>query len=207
MYIPSSFAETDQARMHDVIEKHSFATLVSLDGSVPAASHLPLLLNREQGSHGTLVGHMAKANPQWRHAEGQNVLAIFHGPHAYISPTWYAAANTVPTWNYVAVHAYGTLRLETDHHRLLQILHRYVEFYEAHQEHPWSLDQVEPSMLRGLIDGIVGFEMEIDRIEGKWKLNQNHEPARRDRVIQALKTSGGENQHQIADLMSEALES
>jgi len=106
MYIQSNFVETDQHKLHDFIERQSFVTLVSNDGGEPVASHLPLLLDRDHGPHGRLIGHMARANPQWQSADNQSVLAIFHGPHAYISPTWYEAVNVVPTWNYVAVHVY-----------------------------------------------------------------------------------------------------
>src|SRR5687767_5413897 len=111
MYTPAHFAETDLSRLHDAIEAYSFATLVSEHEGELTASHLPLLLNRTAGDQGTLVGHMAKANRQWEQAAGQEVLAIFSGPHAYISPAWYAEERVVPTWNYVAVHAYGRLKL------------------------------------------------------------------------------------------------
>lgn len=206
MYVPKSFEETDQDRLHKFIENHSFATVISQDESEPIASHLPLLLDRGGGSYGRLIGHMAQANPQWRKAEGQKVLTIFHGPHAYISPTWYKAVNVVPTWNYVAVHAYGTLRLETDRQRLLEIVQQYVDLYEAELPKPWSIRQADREFIDGLLDAIVGFEIVIDRIEGKWKLNQNHDKARRANVIQALREADTEDKRQIAALMSETLE-
>ena len=205
MYTPTSFVESDQSKLHRFIEQHSFATLVSLEGQEPIASHLPLLLDRDAGPHGTLIGHMARANTQWKHSEGQNVLAIFHGPHAYISPTWYEARNVVPTWNYVAVHAYGVLRLETDRHQLLEIVRQYVDVYEADLPQPWSMDKAESDFVNGLLDAIVGFEIVIDRIDGKWKLNQNYETSRRHKVIRALQEGGGENQKQIAALMTHTL--
>jgi transcriptional regulator len=205
MYIPKSFAETDQKRLHEFIGAHSFATLVSQDSAEPCASHLPLLLDVDAGSHGRLIGHMARANPQWEQADGQRVLAIFHGPHAYISPTWYEAVNVVPTWNYVAVHVYGTLRLQADRGRLLEIVRQYVEYYESDLPQSWSVDTAERHFIDGLLDAIIGFEIDIDRIEGKWKLNQNHDETRRKKVIQGLRESGGENQRQIAELMSQTL--
>lgn len=205
MYTPTSFIETDQDKLHGFIQQHSFATLVSQTAPEPLASHLPLLLDRDAGSHGTLIGHMARANPQWRQAEGQVVLVIFHGPHAYISPTWYEAVDVVPTWNYVAVHAYGKLRLEMDRCRTLEIVRQYVEFYEANLPHPWSLDEADADFVDGLLDAIVGFEIVIDRMEGKWKLNQNHDDRRRTNVIRALREAGGEDQNQIAAMMSERL--
>src|SRR5258708_7170285 len=127
MYIPSAFAETDLATLHDFIQAHSFALLASHHDGQPLASHLPLLLDRATGVQGTLRGHMARANPQWRQADGTEVLAVFLGPHAYVSPTWYEADDVVPTWNYVAVHAYGTLRLIDDREALLAIVGEMVE--------------------------------------------------------------------------------
>jgi transcriptional regulator len=203
MYVPASFAVTELAVLHDFIERHSFATLVSHDGREPFASHVPLLLDREAGPNGWLVGHVARANPQWKHAGGQRVLAIFNGPHAYISPTWYAAQNVVPTWNYVAVHAYGVLQLIDDRERLREIVRRTVAVYEANMPQPWSVDAPEASFVDKLLEAIVGFEIEVDRIEGKWKLNQNHDVQRRQRVVEALRAQGSAEGLQIADLMVE----
>lgn len=203
MYIPPSFAETDLHTLHDFIEQFSFATLVSTNNSEPFASHLPLLLDRTRGQQGTLIGHMAKANPQWQFADSQNVLAIFHGPHTYISPTWYEADHVVPTWNYVAVHVSGTLRLITDQSSLLDIVRQTVEVYEATLPTPWSMDQVDGKFIERLLNGIVGFEIVIDRLEGKWKLNQNHDESRRDKVIRQLQQSTGDNERQIAQLMAD----
>lgn len=205
MYTPPSFAETDRETLHEVIEQHSFATLVSQAADEPVASHLPLLLDRDHGPHGRLVGHMAKANPQWREAADKQVLAIFHGPHAYISPAWYEAANVVPTWNYVAVHAYGVLRLDDNRSRRLEIVRRYVDVYEAAREQPWSLDDAPSDFVDGLLDAIVGFTIDIDRLEGKRKLNQNHDKERQRRVVRALQQAGSDNNRQIARLMSDQL--
>src|SRR5262245_15391422 len=114
MYIPSHFDQRDLITLHQTIEQYSFATLVSTAAGDLTASHLPLLLQRAASPHGTLLGHMARANTQWREAAGQEVLAIFSGPHAYISPSWYEASQVVPTWNYIAVHVYGRLELIDD---------------------------------------------------------------------------------------------
>ena len=204
MYIPKSFEETDLERLHQFIKNNSFATLISQTNNEPFASHLPLLLNRTAGSQGTLIGHMAQANPQWQQAKGQNVLTIFQGPHAYISPTWYNTVNVVPTWNYVAVHVYGTFKLKTNRSCLLKIVQQYVDFYEADMPQPWKLDRAEPDFVDGLLDAIVGFEIVIDRIEGKSKLSQNHDESRRKRVIQGLRDGDGDQQ--IADIMSQSIE-
>ena len=149
---------------------------------------------------------MARANSQWKDVDGTEALAIFHGPHAYISPAWYVDKNVVPTWNYVAVHVYGELRIVSDREALLQTLRDTVDKYEGSSAAPWSIDQPDESFLMKLLDSIVGFEIEISRLEGKWKLSQNHPPARRSRVIEALRQMPGEQQRQIADLMAQTLE-
>src|SRR4051812_19316497 len=126
MYIPNHFAENDLNKLHGAIERYSFATLVSQNNGDLEASHLPLLLDRDAGPSGTLLGHMARANLQWRRAAGQEVLSIFNGPHAYVSPQWYQATEVVPTWNYVAVHAYGRLELMDDETTTKELLDKTV---------------------------------------------------------------------------------
>lgn len=202
MYVPPCFSETDQAKLHEFIEQHSFSTLISQVVDEPVATHLPLLLNRDQGTQGTLTGHMARANSHWQAAAGQQVLAIFHGPHAYISPSWYEAASVVPTWNYVAVHVYGTLRLIEDQSRLSALIHRMVERYESTLSNPWRLESQDEMFVSRMLDAIVGFEVVIDRIEGKWKLSQNHPSERRENVVRQLRASSNPDARQIADLMN-----
>ena len=206
MYIPPHFAESDPATLHAFIEQHSFGLLSSQVDGLPFGTHLPFLLDRDAGPHGTLVGHMARANPQWRELAGQTALAIFSGPHAYISPAWYEAENVVPTWNYLAVHAYGPVRLIEDRDALLEIVQRSVTVYEAAMPRPWQLDTTGPFVDR-LLAQIVGFHIEIEKIEGKWKLNQNHSVDRRAKVVRALREQGGENSNGIADLMRATLPS
>jgi transcriptional regulator len=204
MYVPPHFAESDPARLHAFIEDHSFGLLVSQVDGLPFASHLPFLLDRGAGPHGTLIGHMARANPQWRKLAGQPVLAVFGGPHAYISPTWYEAENVVPTWNYAAVHASGPVELVEDAGSLLEIVQRSVAVYEAGLPRPWRLDATGPFVDR-LLAQIVGFRITIEKIEGKWKLNQNHPVERREKVIRALRHQGGENGLAIAEMMRETI--
>jgi len=198
MYVPTHFAEHDPAKLHAFIEQHSFATLVSYTEGQPVASHLPLLLDE---SRQRLIGHMARANDQWQTAAEHRVLAIFHGPHAYISPTWYQAANVVPTWNYVAVHVTGTLHLVEDRDRLRDIVERLVTVYEQHQPQPWTIASQDSTFIDRMLNAIVGFEIAIERIEGKWKLNQNHPPERREKVVRALQQSGTPDAVNIALLM------
>ena len=137
MYTPSAFAESDPTRLHDFIGRHSFAVLTSQGPRGLEASHLPLLLDTSAGPHGHLIGHMARANPQWRQVGGE-VMVVFPGPHVYVSPAWYEQAGTVPTWNYVAVHAYGTFHVVDDREALLDILRRSVAYFEGPRESPWT---------------------------------------------------------------------
>lgn len=206
MYIPSSFVENDLPVLHSCIEENSFATLVTTNSDGPAVSHLPLLLDRADGPNGRLIGHMAKANPQWREITNGVALAIFHGPHAYISPGWLKEQNVVPTWNYVTVHVTGKVQLVEEHSELLDIVRRYVNVYEASMPEPWQLDSAEPEFIEKLLDAIVGFTIEITSIEGKWKLNQNHSEERRQKIIDGLETRPDENSAQIADLMRATLD-
>ncbi len=206
MYTPTSFAESDPETLARFMTDQSFATLISGDGQTLTASHLPILLDLVGEKPAQLLGHMARANAQWREAEGREVLVIFQGPHAYISPRWYAERNTVPTWNYTAVHAYGTFQLlaETETRELLS---RTVAEYEARLESPWSMDENEPELLEKLLLQIVGFRIEITRLEGKWKLNQNHSAERRVRVIEQLKQQPSFQSQAVADLMEQTLSS
>ena len=203
MYIPAAFQVSDTGRRHEFLCEHSFALLTSHSERGLVASHLPLLIDSTRGPLGTLVGHFAKANEQATDA-GAEVLAVFSGPHAYISPTWYETPNTVPTWNYVAVHAYGTLQIIDDKEELASILDAIVAKYEGSRPQPWPFD-AGTDFHQKLLDGIVGFEIEITRLEGKWKLNQNHPVERRQRVITALNQAGGENNNAVAKLMQEML--
>ncbi|QDU30914.1 Protease synthase and sporulation protein PAI 2 [Anatilimnocola aggregata] len=207
MYVPVPFAVNEPARLTQFMADHSFAMVVTEYEGVPFASHVPLLYQPAEGSRGVLVGHLARANPQWRAAEGLAdgipALAIFHGPHTYISPTWYAEPNTVPTWNYTAVHATGRLKLIADQSRLLELIRQTVNVYEAPQPQPWRLEDQDATFIEKLLGGIVGFEITIDELQGKWKLNQNQTVARRERVIEVLQSSSRYDDQQVAALMRE----
>ena len=200
MYIPRHFAETDAARLHDFIERYSFGLLVGDVDGHPFASHLPFLLERDVGPHGRLVGHMARANPQWRGADGREVLVVFSGPHAYVSPSWYGAEAVVPTWNYAAVHAYGTFRAVEEPVAVKAIVAATVRHYEGSRPAPWELDATADYVDR-LTRHIVGFHIEVARLEGKWKMSQNHPAERRRKVIRALEARGDENGRDVAAIM------
>jgi transcriptional regulator len=205
MYIPSAFKENDRDKLHDFMERNSFATLISSSEQEPFASHLPLLIERHRGTQGILTGHFARANPHWKIADQQRVLTIFDGPHAYISPGWVPSTSMVPTWNYVTVHAYGVLQIIEDSMRLREILQRMVTRYEAGRQQPWSMNLADDGYIDKLTSAIVGFEVEIDRLEGKWKLSQNHPAERRDQIIAGLTNTQRADELQIARLMTETL--
>ena len=197
MYIPKYFAIQDEEMKYETIEQNSFATLFSQHNGEPYATHLPLLLNRETL---TLYGHFARPNAQWKDSENQQVLAIFQGPHSYISPSWYETNKAVPTWNYVAVHVYGELEVVEDKQELLNSLQDLVHKYEDPQS-TYSLDDVDPDYMAGLSKGIVGFKIKINKIEGKAKLSQNHSGQRRKLVVEELEKVGSEGSKRIAELM------
>jgi transcriptional regulator len=198
LYIPSSFAENDRATLQAFIAAHGFATLISPDPEDPQVTHLPLLLDPARGTLGTLLGHVARANPHWRQLESRSqVLAIFHGPHAYVSPSWYVHHPSVPTWNYAVVH--GRARVTDDARELERIVWRLVEKYESARPQPWSM-QLPADYQAQMLSGIVGFEIEIVRISGKFKLSQNRPVADRPRVVEAL-SGGGSHEREVAQMM------
>jgi transcriptional regulator len=201
MYSPAHFKIEDRAELLAFMRRHSFATIVTHDGAVPHATHMPVLMREKEGTHGTLVTHMARANPQWRHfADGREVLVMFTGPHAYVSPAWYATQPAVPTWNYTAVHAYGRPRIVDDPARFTAMLNELVEFYESPREDRWP--GVMPGEFRDrLMAGIVGIEIEVTRIEGKFKLSQNRSDEDRAGVITALSASADQTDREVAELM------
>jgi transcriptional regulator len=200
MYVPAAFVETDKAKLHEFMRRHGFAVLTSNGEGGLVASHLPLLLDAAAGPHGHLLGHMARANPQWRDVRGE-VMAVFSGPHAYVSPSWYEEGGTVPTWNYVAVHAYGTLHVVESRDALLEILRRSVTTYESPRTEPWPFDEAAPHV-EAMLKAIVGFCIEITRLEGKWKLSQNQPEGRRRRVIGALSGRSDEDSQAVAAMMA-----
>jgi transcriptional regulator len=195
------FRETDQVALHDLMRAYSFATLISQHDGAPYASHLPMLLQADAGPQGTLVGHMARANPQWRDFDpSQEVLTIFQGPHAYVSPSWYETELSVPTWNYAVVHAYGTPRVIEDSAALYDILKAVVQMYEAPFEQPWPFALPEDYVDK-MMRAIVGFSISITRLEGKYKLSQNRPPEDQQRVVEALHRQGDELSTDTAALM------
>lgn len=201
MYVPDAFREEDTQRLHAFIRDYSFGLLVTVEANAPFASHLPFIFDEKKGAKGMLIGHMARANPQWRHFENADrVLAIFQGPHTYISPAWYAHAG-VPTWNYTAVHVYGRPRVLDNPASVAAIVERLTALHEARYAPPWQPDMRDERTQR-MLEAIVGFEIEVSAIEGKFKLNQNRPAEDRKRVIARLRESDSENDRAVAELMS-----
>ena len=210
MYIPNSFAEHDLPTLFAFLEAHPLAALVS--DSKPAglfATHLPLVLDRTAGPMGTLIGHFARANPHHAHIAGgaTEALVIFAGPDAYITPEWYRTkqdtGRVVPTWNYVAVHAYGTLRLRDDPQFLRQHLEALVSRHEKDRVHPWHVSDAPEDFIAQQMKAIVAIELAIDRIEGKWKMSQNRSAADIDGVIDGLGSSPNVQDHAVASIVAE----
>ena len=188
MYVPKHFAVDDLAAQHDLIDACDFGVVVSNGADGLFATHIPLLLTRDEGRFGTLYGHVARANPHVA-LFGSEALVVFSGPHAYVSPTWYSDRTTnVPTWNYVAVHCTGTpVAVDADQ---LAHLSAMAEKYEASRANGWRTSELRPQLRETLPRGVVTFRMEIARIEGKAKLSQNKPREERVRVIEGLKAAG-----------------
>ncbi len=206
MYTPESFKVDEPARLHAVMRRFPFALLLTVNADSLEATHLPFMVDAERGPHGTLLAHMARANHHWKLFDGRReALVVFTGPHAYISPSWYADKVTVPTWNYVAIHAHGRPVIVTDKARVRAMLERLVSEHETYVKPPWSTAQAGDYVQQQL-DYIVAFEIEITRLEGKFKLNQNRAHADQQGVVRALSGSKDPMQREISELMRQQLE-
>jgi transcriptional regulator len=201
MYIPKYFKIEDLDFIHEIIEKNNFATLFTQHNGRPFATHLPLILNKEQG---VLYGHFALPNDQWKDIEKQEVLVTFHGPHSYISPSWYETNRAVPTWNYLAVHVYGQVEILHNEQEVYDSLQNMVNKYEV-QESSYQINEIDKSFIEGMSKGIVAFKITITEIEGKAKLSQNHSVERQELVIKQLDLSKENDHLHIAKLMKENL--
>jgi transcriptional regulator len=209
MYIPPSYAEHDPQVLFDYIESHPLATLVTASpGDGLFATHLPLVLDRAAGESGVLVGHLARANAHHRHiaAGASEALVIFTGPDAYITPSWYAAkrehGRVVPTWNYVAVHAHGTLRLTDDPSFLRAHLEALTTRHESSRADPWRVSDAPEEFIAQQMRAIIGVELTITRLEGKWKMSQNRSSADIDGVVQGLSMSESPGDREVARVVA-----
>lgn len=191
MYTPSAFAETRTRVIHELMRAHPFAAVVTAGSAGLIATHLPLVLHAEGSEYGTLRGHMARANQQWTESSNSpDALVIFSGPHQYISPSWYPTkqedGRVVPTWNYAVVHAHGRLTLHHETAWLLQHLNSLVAQHESQFKSPWKMADAPAEYIERQTGGIVGIEIPIRRLEGKWKLSQNRSERDREGVIEGL---------------------
>ena len=199
--MPSHFKTSDRAAIARLMHDHPFATLVTPATPEPFVSHLPLLLIAGCEPHGTLIGHVARANPHWQHAGGVESIAIFHGPHAYVSPTWYAEpAKAVPTWNYAAIHAHGTIDVIGDPAEARGVLDALVQRFEAGRDAPWQFAMPERQR-DALVGAIVAFRLRIRRLAAKFKLSQNRPVDDRARVAAALDNEGYADAASVATWM------
>jgi transcriptional regulator len=208
VYLPPLFTETRTEVLVAHIERHDFGLLVSHGPDGPngglIASHIPFLIERRDGRL-YLQGHLARANPQAEDLEEASAaLAIFQGPHAYISPSWYQPGPSVPTWNYTAVHAYGAVRTIADHAWLHDLVRRLTDRHEAREPTPlWQMQGLPERYMETMLDGIVGFEIAVERLDGKFKLSQNRPAADRPRIIAALEHRDDAESRAVGQLMRE----
>lgn len=201
MYTPPYYKNEDTAKVKNFLKSNSFGILVNIADGKPWATHIPLELDVDKEGKDVLVGHIAKANPQWRYfKDTEEVLFIFNGPHSYVSSSWYKEEE-VPTWNYIAVHIYGKLKI-LDEAAVLESMHKLVEKYEKNVKDPISLHQMSPKTMRQ-IKGVVGFEISITDIQATYKLSQTR-PHDHSKIIQELKETSDCGAHAIADAMNKS---
>lgn len=212
MYSPSHFEEDRRQVLHGLIAEQPLATLVTLGASGIAANHIPLLLDAAAGEFGTLRGHVARANPVWRDlVAGVESLAIFQGAHGYISPNWYPGkaehGKAVPTWNYCVVHAYGSLRVIDDAAWVRQAVEDLTTRHEAGFAAPWAVSDAPADYIENMGKAIVGIELPISRLLGKWKVSQNQPAGNRQGVLSGLRAQGTPGAIALAEAVAEAMDS
>ena len=202
VYLPKHFTETDPTVLADIMARNSFATLISHGKDGLIASQLPFMYDRAAGPQGTLLCHLARPNPQVADLkEGREVLVLFAGPHAYVSPSWYKTRPAVPTWNYVAVHAYGTPRAIDDAAALTRLVGDLAALHEDGRAARWRLADEPADYIKGMVRGIIGFAIPVARLQGKFKLSQNRNMADRHSVVAALRGENYPGATDVAALM------
>lgn len=203
MYLPKQFEEPDMDVLHALIRAKPLATLVTFNASGIEANHIPLLLTVDRKPYGTLCGHVARSNPLWQdHPEDSDVLVIFHGAESYITPSWYASkaetGKVVPTWNYISVQAKGKLHVIHDSGWILSQLESLTSQNEAEFEHPWAISDAPHEFTSKLVEAIVGIEIVITELKGKWKVSQNQSDQDRYSVVNGLRKHG---QNEMAEIV------
>ena len=206
MYVPKQFEETRVDVLHELIRAHPLATLVTLTPAGLDANHIPFEIDPAPGPFGTLRGHVARANPSWREFTSDvQVLAIFRGPASYVSPAWYptksSTGKVVPTWNYAVVHARGSLRIVEDRGWLRALVERLTQRHEAGGSRPWKVSDAPADYIDTELGAIVGLELPVAELVGKWKVSQNRSPTDREGLVEGLLQSGGEEDRAMADLV------
>jgi len=209
MYDVNAFREDRIEVLHALMRAHPLAMLVTATGQGLEANHLPLLIDPEPAPVGTLRGHVARANPVWRTFDGAvDALAVFQGPQGYITPSWYPSkrehGKVVPTWNYVVVHAYGPLKVIDDADWLRRLVTRLTDSHESPREQPWRVTDAPAPYVDAMLKAIIGIEIPLCRLQGKWKMSQNRLPQDRDGVIQGLEAQGDEASQAMLGAMLDA---
>ena len=208
MYVPRHFAESDPGRMRQLVRAHPLGALVTLTPAGPDANHIPFVLHDEPAPYGELHGHIARRNPLWKeHSGGLQALVIFTGPEHYVSPSWYPSkkesARVVPTWNYAVVHAHGKLRFVEDPVWMRAHLEELTVSHEATLRDPWALTDAPPDYIEKMMGAIVGLEIRLTRLVGKFKLSQNRTDRDREGVIDGLMREETDSAMAMARLMRE----
>jgi transcriptional regulator len=205
MYIPAAFREDDLPALHAAMRDARLVNLVTATEEGPVATPLPLLLAPEEGPYGTLYGHIARANPQWKLPALGEALALFSGPDAYVTPSWYPSkaehGKVVPTWNYLTVHAYGPAEFSEDAEALLAVVTRLTELHEGARAKPWAVSDAPDAFIRAQLRGIVGLRLPITRLEGKRKMSQNRSAEDRAGVAAGLAASERGTDREVAGLI------
>ena len=205
MYVPPAFKEDDLENIRTIIRATRLANLVTATADGLMATPLPLFLDASEGERGVLYGHVAKANPQWRSAPTGDALAIFMGPEAYVTPSWYATkqetGKVVPTWNYITVHAYGPIEFFQEAERLLAVVTRLTNMQETPRANPWAVDDAPADFIAAQLRGIVGVRIPVTRFEGKRKMSQNRPEADRIGVASGLAASEETRDREVAPLI------
>jgi transcriptional regulator len=209
MYVPSHFEESRPDVLHELIRQHPLAALVTLGSKGLEANHIPLELDPEPAPFGTLRGHVARGNPLWRDfSRAIEALAVFQGPQAYISPSWYQTkretGKVVPTYNYIVVHAYGPIRIIEDRAWLRGLVERLTNRYEAGRAKPWKVTDAPADFVEQMLGAIVGIEIPLTRLVGKWKVSQNRPSADRDGVVAGLRGMHDADAQAMSDLVKKA---
>jgi transcriptional regulator len=206
VYLPSLFHEIQTSLLHELMRAHPLATLVTMAADDLVADHIPMQVHSAPAPHGMLRGHVARANPLWRqHPAGREALVVFQGPHAYVSPAFYPTkrltGEVVPTWNYAVVHVHGMLRFIHDPDALLGLVTSLTDTHEAARAAPWQVSDAPARYIGRMLGEIVGFELLITRMTGKWKVSQNRNAADRQGVVDGLRSAADESSRAIADLV------